>query len=295
MDECVHEASQQQLPTGSQQLLATGDPSHARESRASQPVDDTDQGDAVIYAELESPPPEPGNFNRQSAVRRSIRSDSGRGTHSVHRGLSRRPSVQSESGIDARLHHGEEKERFARHKAISMSVRCTSSTRGGALPSLPQPPQSLLLPRSPQAPQLTITEAGRSESKDDGLGSSLPHLAIRQVSTSSSSKHKTISPSSTSRLSDHIPGFRDPEILSNVADMTDSLEQLTISLPPDIYSSQILQTVQSPQWPECPIEDDENESEQGQGRMFRFVSKISRSTQSLTGFISLPHGMSLCS
>ena len=292
----------------------------------------------VVYAEVIG-----GEVRCQS--RESLRSDNfGRSVHQQQqqgRGLQRRASIQSESGINGRIQSskggrvqcdgggkggggGGGGARFVRHKPTSMSARCLRGSpiqrlhRGNTDPSLllqdsePLPLPPLLPPTlRPVAATAAATGGGNggggiTESREDGLGSSLPQLSIHQVCTprqqqqqqQQQQQHHVTSPSGVSTLNDSsIPGFRDPEILVTGSD---SLERLCINLPPDIYSSQILDTVPSPKWPEsnasaagAGVGEDEVDSGAvgAAGGKFQFVKEKSKSTQSLRGFITLPRGL----
>jgi hypothetical protein len=104
------------------------------------------------------------------------------------------------------------------------------------------------------------------------LATSLPHVSIHQVP---SPQQKDGNPGlrlALSNLSDNVPGYHDPEILGG---SSDSLERLRIDLPPDIYSSQILSTVKSPEW-EC-VEDEEGEGEGAKHSAFRIITETSQS------------------
>ena len=192
---------------------------------------DTNSNPDVVYEELNSSSEELGNFNRQSVVRRSIRSDSARNIHFTRQRNSRM-SIQSESGIIIQVHdqgdherEGEERaSRFSRQRSENMSTR---SERGRGV-----------MRRESTEPLFNfqiITSSGGFENPEQP---GMQPLSIHQVRTASRQRSK----SSDYPLSD-IPGFKDPEIMGE----SDSLEKLKINLPPDIYSSQILSTVRSPE------------------------------------------------
>lgn len=174
----------------------------------------------VVYEELLSSSEEVGVFNRHSAVRQSVRSDSGRNVHFTRQSSSTM-SIRSDSRILGRQ-ESIEREGFSRQRSENMSTR---SERGrGRM-------------------QREATEPFFNFQVTDGFENSeharMQPLSIHQVRTPSQQQRAQ---SATSPLGD-IPGFNDPEILGG----SDSLEKLKINLPPDIYSSQILRTVKSPE------------------------------------------------
>ena len=134
-----------------------------------------------------------------------------------------------------------------------------------------------------------------SEGRDDGLGHSypsLPQLSIHQVLMPKATTPQP-KPSTSSNENDNIPGFKDPELVGGGGN--DSLEKLTINLPPDIYNSQILHMVKSPERAGPVVSDGagdgENEHVEVGDTGFKVITETNKSTQSLTGFISLSIGM----
>ena len=223
--------------------------------------DDHQTHSTGMYDQVNSSP------GRQDVLRQSIRSDSGRGTHFTRQSGSRM-SVRSESGIGSRIHHhdgGDEYDgegRARRQRPVSMSARCEFGARG-----------------LNTAPVLSIQI---SDSRDEGFehsSSSLAQHSIHQVLTPRQGTHNP----RLSQLSDNIPGFRDPELLGGGGSGTDSLENLRIDLPPDIYSSQILGTVRSPEW-----EPMVGEGPVGDGA-FRIITETNKST-SLDNVMALEIG-----
>ena len=175
----------------------------------------------VVYEELnsQSSSEELGHFNRQSAVRRSIRSDAGRNIHFT-RQESTRISIRSESGIlEAGSGRGS---RFSRQRSENMSTRSERGVR-----------------RIQTQNMDPFSNFQSSDGFENSELEGMQPLSIHQIPVPS---HQRVRPTA-SPLGD-VPGFKDPEIMG--AD-SDSLEQLKINLPPDIYSSQILSTVKSPE------------------------------------------------
>lgn len=253
--------SQEQLQTDHQ-------PIHTRETSVNadpgyQQVDAVASGD-VVYAEVDNVIEGVGEFNRQSTGRQSVRSDAGRNIHFTRQSASR-GSVRSESGISTGVHRrGGDGEggRFGRHKPTSVSTHSMVGTR--------------LLNRGSTDPQISFLIA---DDDDGNSRTSLPQISIHQVC---SPRQEPASKHSISDLSDGIPGFCDPEILGG---NNDSLEQLRIDLPPDIYSSQILNTVKSPEW---EYEDNEEGANNEEGaKAFRIITETSKSTQSLSRFMPM--------
>lgn len=204
-----------------------------------------------------------GQFQRQSITRRSIRSDSGRMVCLVSHHESR-ISVRSEPGrvcLDESEGGGE----LGQHRDSKRTGRSMDLDLQGAstdvVHSFP-----------------TNTNGDDFENSDSGMRP----LSIHQIQTPKATGN---APSFAFALAlGEVPGFSDPEILGG---SSDSLERLEINLPPDIYSSQILTMVQSPEpvpMSEVPADLEEDEFDEP-GLMV--VTEIKKSTQSLDMHISL--------
>ena len=237
----------------------------------------------VVYEELLSSSEEVGVFNRYSVVRQSIRSDSGRNVHFTRQSSSTM-SVRSDSRILGRQesHECEEGGRFSRQRSENMSTR---SERGRGR-----------MQRETTEPFFTFqVNDGFENSEHSGM----QPLSIHQVRTPSQQQRAQ---SATSPLGD-IPGFNDPEIMGG----SDSLEKLKINLPPDIYSSQILRTVRSPEQAgdsdrgtrdgdEEDLEFEESGSGGGgSGGIGMVITQRKQSTPSSDNLISLRPGELACS
>lgn len=253
-----------------EQLQTDQQPIHARETSVNadpgyQQVDAIAGGGDVVYDEVGNVTAGVADFNRQNVDRQSVRSDSGRNIHFARQSASR-GSVRSESGIRTRVHHhgGDRGERFGSHKPTSMRTRSMVGTQVNTT--------------DPLISFLTTAESRNDDGLDNSSTSTLPQVSIHQVHSPRQEASTPASKLSTSNLSDGIPGFCDPEILGGD---NDSLEQLRIDLPPDIYSSQILSTVKSPEWEYIGDEDNEKGA-----TAFRIITETSKCTQSMPGMFS---------
>ena len=227
-------------------------------------------GGDVVYDEVDSVRLD--DFSRQSAVRQSVRSESGRNIHFARQGNSR-ASVRSESGISTRVRHqggddsrGPGGEGLSHHRPTSMSTRSMVRAQ--------------MLHRGSTDPLIgSLNNVARTVDGLDGSNTSLPQVSIHQVTAEA-----TTPGPKPSLSSDDIPGFRDPEILGG---SSDSLERLRLDLPPDIYNSQILTTVRSPEWEDMREDEEGADNEEGaRGSAFKIVTETSKSTHSLdTGML----------
>ena len=214
----------------------------------------------VAYEE-DSDEGEIGNFNRNSVIRQSIRSDSGRNVHLARQSESRR-SVRSESGVrvqhDATEGDGQgslrTKGSMKKTKAAVFSLPINNDNEDFHNSDSGMQPLSI---HQVQTPKQAHTEGGASPHN--------PFMSALGV----------------------VPGFKDPEILGG---STDSLERLRINLPPDIYSSQILTTVRTPE-PEPEQECEPRAEEEIENEFFEsgpmIVMEMKKSTQSLDRYMSL--------
>lgn len=223
---------------------------------SNQPLDATDGGAEVVYAEVDNVLPSSANLTG-SAIRQS---DAGRSIHFARHSISR-ASVRSDSGIH-------QDRVFNRHRPATHSTRRVHRENTDPVISF----------------QALDNDEGTRVGSLRNSSSSLAQITIHQVCTP-----KLAKPGSTqlaSQLSDNdIPGFKDPEIMGD----SDSLERLAINLPPDIYSSQILRTVRSPDWEGMTAGDEECT-----GTNFQFIREKNTSTASLSGNMFLNPGIYMC-
>lgn len=225
-------------------------------------------GGDVVYDEVGASTEDLGNFSRQSVVRQSLRLDAGRSINLAQHNSSRL-SIRSESGAGHSMHHNVQQE----EKPVRMGARSEMGRR---------------VQRGHTDPSFTF-QPEMSESTD-GFFQEREPLSIHQLHKARpvSSSHKTTTVPSSVSLGD-IPAFKDPETLG---DGSGSLERFKISLPPDIYSSQILSTVKSPEL-QSEIYGREEQVDRlydeltGPVTITQRKSKQTESTESLDGVILL--------
>ncbi len=173
----------------------------------------------VIYDEVDENPI--GNFNRVSVMRQSVRSDSGRNTTFVRHSMIRE-STRSEAGsVFSKVHH---------NASSNVTFDCQISATGN---------------EGNQRHRGEFSRQGSreiQESTDFGNTSNGKRtVLIREVHTQNLPEDRQIL-ISTPDDEINIPGFKDP-----LDDDDISISQLYINIAPDIYNSQILRTVISPE------------------------------------------------
>ncbi len=239
---------------------------------------DSNSNTDVVYEEVHSSAEDLGNFNRQSAIRQSIRSDSGRNIHFT-RQSNTRMSSRSEAGILNWVHGQEDHERergrrFSRQRSENMSTQSERRREG--------------IRRESTDPVFSFQVITSTDDFENSEQPGMQPLSIHQVRTSGQKSPRL-------PLSE-IPGFKDPEIMGG---SSDSLEQLKINLPPDIYSSQILRTVSSPEQDEASGDDrgsgegdrmDTEYEDSSTGGRGMVITQRKQSTQLSDNLISLAPG-----
>lgn len=283
---------QEHLVTTDTQNTTLSESEPARGMSQERFMEDNDGNEDVVYdsSDATSTDDNVGNFDRHSIIRQSIRSDSSR----YIRQNNLRVSVRSEQGIIHRIQHPADQEDTNDHhqrkaKARSGSTHSlgvardkTKTVEQGGHQQAWRSHENVINERrvefvnlTPGMKHLSIRETQTSDQQDDEILITSPHGAPQSFA---------ISPA----LGDIIPGFKDPEILG---DDGQDLEKLHIQLPPDIYSSQILSTVQAPgnshdNEMHCDLYDDSPEPA-------LVITELRQSSQSLDRIISLePSGWS---
>lgn len=234
-------------------------------------VDDESDYDDVVFDELEDGTEELGNFSRHSAIRQSIRSDTGRSINFSRQSASR-VSVRSESGITHRIQASDgSTSHFNRRQPTRMSTRSEAG---------------ILVHRDAYK---------KGKNSDAGIRNSsagMQPLSIHQVhNESNNSDDQELVITSYRRDANpspygDIPAFKDPEIVGD--SVNDDVEGLFISLPPNIYNSQILSTVKSPECDHLQEEDCDRENEELDRPLY--ITQSQKSTNSLDRFIPLVPG-----
>ena len=268
-DESGNRPQEEQSEELVNQTLPTSEGAATGESNR-QELEDTNPD--VVYESISSSSEDiGGGFERNSITRQSIRSDAGRSIHVTHQN-NFRMSVRSEAGMSRGIQRDSEGSGSARGIGVGVRIH-----RGNTDPAFSLPTNN------------NLEEGEDLQNSDPGM---LP-LSIHQIHPpkaapleKKASGAQLIAPGIifTSSPISEIPGFKDPEILG--AGASDSLEQLKIDIPPDIYSSQILRTVRSPE-----PESETHAEEELENQFFEsgpvIITQTRKSTASLDRFLSL--------
>lgn len=219
-----------------------------------------------------------GNNDNQNIVEQELRQSNEELRNSDHRSTfvhfarqnTSRSSIRSESGIGHRMHHshnGEHREeasgQFHRQQSTRMSTRSEAGVRVKR--------------------QNTMTE-------DSDYCSSIHQVHTHNQQEDSEIFITGLQLNLSSPFGD-VPSFKDPELMGDGNLDVNNIGMLGLPLPPDIYSSQILNTVASPQGflEDADVIHTHNDSDLSEPPAC-FITETNRSTRSLDRIISIqPH------